>query len=51
MILLPAVLFPRKVVGNVAGEAEQWACKRAKDSSDEYWRTVNYDTLEKCTLT
>ena len=40
-----------KVVCNVAGEAEQWACKTAKDSSDKYWRTVNYDTLEECTLT
>jgi len=40
-----------KLVCNVADEAEQWACKRAKDSSDEYRRTVNYDTLEECTLT
>ena len=40
-----------KLVCDVADEAEQWACKTAKDSSDEYRRTVNYDTLEKCTLT
>ena len=40
-----------KLVCNVADEAEQRACKTAKDSSDEYWRTVNYDTLENCTLT
>ena len=39
-----------KLVCDVADEAEQLACKRAKDSSDEYRRTVNYDTLERCTL-
>ena len=40
-----------KFVCNVADEAEQWACKKAKHSSDKYWHTVNYDMLEKCTLT
>jgi len=39
-----------KFVCDVTDEAEQLACKRAKDSSDEYRRTVNYDTLERCTL-
>lgn len=57
-ILNPLALLRReffiessKLVRNVADEAEPWACKRAKDSLDKYWRTVNYDTLEKCTLT
>jgi hypothetical protein len=40
-----------KLVCNVADEAEQWACKSAKNSSDEYRRTVNHDTLENCTVT
>ena len=57
-ILNPLALLRReffiessKLVCDVADEAQQWACKTAKNSSDEYRRTVNHDTLENCTVT